>query len=139
MKVICVENKHGNANFTVGEMYEVVGNSITCNFVKLNMPKNIYYKNNSFKYAFCEFEEERRVVLKQKIIDLGFTKGSIIDIEEDSVDVKFWFCFMWKKNNIDSCGREYFSGKTEEEVLNQIIDFASNRDKGDWILRLEGE
>ena len=138
MKVICVKNECGNANFTVGERYEITNNSLTCNFIKINMPKD-FIVHSSFQYAFCEFEEEKSVELKQKIIDLGFTRGVRVDVEKDDVFVIVYFSFIWKKNNKISYGKEYFEGKTEEEVLKQIVNFASNRDKGDWILKLGGE
>lgn len=35
MKAKCIENKYGNANFTLGEICEVKDNRIICNFIFL--------------------------------------------------------------------------------------------------------
>lgn len=56
LKVKCINNSHGNGNFTVGKEYEVKGKRITCDFVHILLKNELEVKDNKFEFAFCEFE-----------------------------------------------------------------------------------
>lgn len=60
--VECVENRHGNGNFTVGKLYELNLNSgiITCNFIR------------------CRFEGHE---IKDGIIEVGGTLCSFKEVK----------------------------------------------------------
>lgn len=55
MKVKCIENPCYNINFTLGEIYEVKDNRITCNFVFLNLNEDVN-DNDIFEFAMCTFK-----------------------------------------------------------------------------------
>ena len=55
MNVKCIENKSNNGNFTLGKIYKITSNRITCDFVKLELPNNFIFEDN-FEFAFCKFE-----------------------------------------------------------------------------------
>ena len=61
MKAKCISNDLFNSNFTVGFLYELCEDGITCNwgnmwvgFDKWNKPTN-FSKGSTFKFAMCEF------------------------------------------------------------------------------------
>ena len=54
MKVKCIENKCGNANFTLGEIYEVNDNRITCNFIFLQLKDTVI--KDEFEFGMCRFK-----------------------------------------------------------------------------------
>jgi hypothetical protein len=55
MLVECIENKHGNGNFTKGEKYKVWDGMISCDFIKLNLPKD-FVLSDTFNFAMCKFK-----------------------------------------------------------------------------------
>jgi hypothetical protein len=65
-------------------------------------------------------------------------------IEQDpEIYVKIWFSFKWTKPRYEfeksiKTGYEEFIGKTEKDVLNQIINFVKDDHKG-WKIVLKGE
>ena len=59
MKVKCIENKHNNGNFTLGNTYEIRagGKLITCDFIQLPLPDTFRIKvEETFEFAMCKFE-----------------------------------------------------------------------------------
>lgn len=62
MKAKCIENKHGNTNFTSGKIYELSKSGLRCNFGGMwthfeswNMPKS-FNIGDTFEFAMCRFE-----------------------------------------------------------------------------------
>jgi hypothetical protein len=55
MKIICIENKMHNGNFTLNEQYELKHNRITCDFIHILLKKKVEIINGEFEFAFCKF------------------------------------------------------------------------------------
>jgi len=81
--------------------------------------------------------------LKEELSYIDVITNYTIEQDSGEIYVKIWFSFKWKKPRYEfeksiKTGYEEFIGKTEKDVLNQIINFVKNDHKG-WEIVLKGE